>query len=221
MGRPPGADAERTRATILDAVLLEVAQSGFAELTLKAVASRAGVSIGLISHHFTNRDTLLRLASERWTQMLLDAKREVFDVYNETADKRAALFDATVAALAFVRRHHGAMRVVMRKVIVDGVPPSGVFDYTHSLKRMATPILQRDFGLSEARAGAVLHQAAILLARIGIGTDDEMMKTYGGDAATAWHRCSTSLGVSIVCLVAREGDELLARYDRRGQARGT
>ena len=45
-------DAERTRARILDAAMEDFALRGFEASTLRDIASQAGVSLGLIRHHF-------------------------------------------------------------------------------------------------------------------------------------------------------------------------
>jgi len=55
--RQPRADAARNRGKLLDAATAIVAESG--DLSLAAVAARAGVGIGTLYRHFPNRDALL------------------------------------------------------------------------------------------------------------------------------------------------------------------
>lgn len=55
--RRPRADATRNRDRLLEAAAAVVAASG--ELSLAAVATRAGVGIGTLYRHFPNRDALL------------------------------------------------------------------------------------------------------------------------------------------------------------------
>ncbi|MDW6020824.1 TetR/AcrR family transcriptional regulator [Mesorhizobium sp. BAC0120] len=55
--RRPRADAARNREKLLDAASAVVAETG--ELSLAAVAARAGVGIGTLYRHFPNRDALL------------------------------------------------------------------------------------------------------------------------------------------------------------------
>jgi AcrR family transcriptional regulator len=55
--RRPRADAERNREKLLDAGAAVVAESH--ELSLAAVAARAGVGIGTLYRHFPSRDALL------------------------------------------------------------------------------------------------------------------------------------------------------------------
>ena len=55
--RRPRADAARNREKLLDSASAVVAETG--ELSLAAVATRAGVGIGTLYRHFPNRDALL------------------------------------------------------------------------------------------------------------------------------------------------------------------
>ncbi len=56
--RSPRADATRNRRKLLDATSALVAETG-GDLSLAAVAERAGVGIGTLYRHFPNRDALL------------------------------------------------------------------------------------------------------------------------------------------------------------------
>ncbi|WP_442583039.1 TetR/AcrR family transcriptional regulator [Mesorhizobium sp. ASY16-5R] len=56
--KPPRADATRNREKLLDATTALVAEKR-GELSLAAVAERAGVGIGTLYRHFPNRDALL------------------------------------------------------------------------------------------------------------------------------------------------------------------
>jgi AcrR family transcriptional regulator len=56
--KPPRADATRNREKLLDATSALVAEKR-GELSLAAVAERAGVGIGTLYRHFPNRDALL------------------------------------------------------------------------------------------------------------------------------------------------------------------
>ncbi|MFI0843370.1 TetR/AcrR family transcriptional regulator [Mesorhizobium sp. IMUNJ 23232] len=56
--KPPRADAARNRERLLDATSALVAEKA-GELSLAAVAERAGVGIGTLYRHFPNRDALL------------------------------------------------------------------------------------------------------------------------------------------------------------------
>jgi len=74
--RPPARrDAEATRAAILRAARYLLARHAHADITLKAVADRAGVSAPLILKYFGNKDTLFSqvMSFETDAAALLDA----------------------------------------------------------------------------------------------------------------------------------------------------
>ena len=64
-------DAERTRARILNAAMEDFALRGFEASTLRDIASKAGVSLGLIRHHFGSKHQL----REACTEVALNAVR--------------------------------------------------------------------------------------------------------------------------------------------------
>jgi AcrR family transcriptional regulator len=57
--------AERRRARIADAVLDLIAQHGLEEVSIRHVAARARVSVGMVQHHFRTKDELMRFALQR------------------------------------------------------------------------------------------------------------------------------------------------------------
>lgn len=65
-------DAERTRAALLDAALVEFSSKGRAGARVSEIARRAGVDKQLISYYFGGKDGLYRALIERW----LEAERD-------------------------------------------------------------------------------------------------------------------------------------------------
>jgi AcrR family transcriptional regulator len=57
--------AERTHQRILDAAGHCLAASGWAKTTVEAIAARAGVSKGLVYHHFRGKEQILEAVLER------------------------------------------------------------------------------------------------------------------------------------------------------------
>lgn len=71
MPRRTAEDAARTRASVLDAALLEFAAVGYAPATLDGIARRAGVTRGAVYHHFAGKPDVLRaVLHELWTPTL-------------------------------------------------------------------------------------------------------------------------------------------------------
>jgi len=53
------------RAQIIDAAVLVLAESGFAQASLARIAARAGISKGVISYHFAGKDELMEQIVEQ------------------------------------------------------------------------------------------------------------------------------------------------------------
>ncbi|MEM9516657.1 MAG: TetR/AcrR family transcriptional regulator [Actinomycetota bacterium] len=60
IGRPPGADADRTRAAILDAALAAFAARGFDGASIREITGAAGVGHNLVRHYFGSKEDLWR-----------------------------------------------------------------------------------------------------------------------------------------------------------------
>nr|WP_238354943.1 TetR/AcrR family transcriptional regulator [Kribbella sandramycini] len=61
--RGQGAAYDARRTAILDAVFALVDTEGVAQVTIRRVADRAGVSVGRVQHYFKTKDELLEAAS--------------------------------------------------------------------------------------------------------------------------------------------------------------
>jgi len=62
-GRP--AEDLSTRARIRDAAMVEFGDNGYNGATMKSIAEAAGVSVGLVQHHFGTKDGLRAACDER------------------------------------------------------------------------------------------------------------------------------------------------------------
>jgi AcrR family transcriptional regulator len=60
IGRPPGADADRTRTAILDAALAAFADRGFDGASIREITGAAGVGHNLVRHYFGSKEDLWR-----------------------------------------------------------------------------------------------------------------------------------------------------------------
>jgi TetR/AcrR family acrAB operon transcriptional repressor len=67
MPRRTAEEAARTRAAIVDAALLVVAERGVTAAQLEEIATRASVTRGALYHHFADKsDLVLAVLRERW-----------------------------------------------------------------------------------------------------------------------------------------------------------
>ncbi len=91
--------AERTRQRILEAAGQAFAQAGFAKTTVEAIAARAGVSKGIVYHHYRGKEQLLELVLEATLAEWADAAR--LDVGGGSV--LAAIAESQRRSIAFAR----------------------------------------------------------------------------------------------------------------------
>lgn len=131
-------DPERQRA-VLQAILDEAAERGPAELRIKEVAHRAGVSVGSLYQYFGNHQNLLRFTGELTTHVVLATLDQVRE---ETAalPLREGLQAYLQGALAWHRQPVGK-----------------------ALLRLVRELLQRAQARGELRSGVDVEAAARLV----------------------------------------------------------
>jgi AcrR family transcriptional regulator len=107
---PRSARAERTRQRLLDAAGTCFAETGFAKTTVEEVARTAGVSKGLVYHHFRSKDDVLRAvldrALEQWEELTGSA------VINGQPDFVPALRRMAHSTLRWARRNPMVLAIV-------------------------------------------------------------------------------------------------------------
>lgn len=101
---PTGTKRSRTRAKLIDAAALVIAERGFDRASLEEIATRAGLTRGAIYGNFKGKDELfLALIEARW--------KPIVPAFDAGAGLRENLrrFGATVAAEARARRSQAAV----------------------------------------------------------------------------------------------------------------
>lgn len=68
------------RKHLIDATLRCLSQEGQEGMSVRKISSAAGISIGLISHHYANKEELIAQAYETLTVSLLDAAKEAAEL---------------------------------------------------------------------------------------------------------------------------------------------
>ncbi len=76
MARQDPIDDRTTRARIRDAAIACIADGGLAETTVRRIAGRAGVSPGLVMHHFGSMEALRAECDEHVAEVIRRLKRE-------------------------------------------------------------------------------------------------------------------------------------------------
>lgn len=100
-----------TRARIRDAAMAAFAEEGFRGATMRGIAAAAGVSLGLVQHHFGTKDGLRAACDERVLE-LVQFKTEAFD--------EGRLGDPEV--LATLMSMAPAVQRYVGRAMVDGSP---------------------------------------------------------------------------------------------------
>jgi TetR/AcrR family transcriptional regulator, regulator of cefoperazone and chloramphenicol sensitivity len=108
------------RARIRDAAMAEFAERGFQAATLRGIAAAAGVSTGLVQHHFGTKDRLRQACDEvalarvrRHLELVEHADREV-----TSPDFAAALYASSPLLV----------RYLIRMLLEGGASAAAVFD---------------------------------------------------------------------------------------------
>ena len=116
--RPGGGDSRHAyedltaRARIRDAALWHFAEEGFGRATIRDIAATAGVSPGLVRHHFGSKDGL-RDACD-------DAVAQALRAVNDEALEGSQRGDLSAAAIS--RRALGPYQNYISRALVDGSP---------------------------------------------------------------------------------------------------
>ncbi|MCP2276083.1 transcriptional regulator, TetR family [Nocardia amikacinitolerans] len=108
------------REQLLDTALRILAESGFAEVTIAAVAERGGVTRPVVYDLYANRDDLLRDLIARETARMVAATAHVTESGAAPADPKAALLSALTCFLSDLRSVPDSWRLVYYPI--DGVP---------------------------------------------------------------------------------------------------
>lgn len=109
----PPADA---RNTILEAALAAFAEHGFHGATMRNIADAAGVSQGLLHHHFGGKDGLWRLIGEKITADFLDHMAKGVDPTSRPEEGIRAMLRSY---LNYWKRHPAAFRFNLWRLL-DG-----------------------------------------------------------------------------------------------------
>lgn len=128
------------RQQLLEAALSAVAERGAKGATVRLIAERAGVTPGLVIHHFKTKERLLAEVDDSVAQRLTDA----MSVPDEVTDVAAGL-SAVALQLSALIGSDASLRSYLRRAIADATPAGGRFlqhliDLTvDSLRKAASP----------------------------------------------------------------------------------
>lgn len=133
-GSKPNRTGAATRAKIIDAAIAVLAEKGFSGFTMQAVADRADVFYGNVTHHYATRDKLI----EAMLEAILERYR--------------ARFDELVTSLA--AHEDGPIRALVTWLVDDAVSPETA-PLLLELWAMASHMPQVAAGMTQLYDGAV------------------------------------------------------------------
>ncbi len=126
------------RDRIIEAALSVFSELGFAGATMRAIADAAGVSPGLIHHHFQDKERLWNLVGERVSEEFLEYLGPTLSV--ERVDE--GTIPAVLAAyMGYWRAHPSALRLQIWRVL--GAPEDERRARVKLLNKNTVPIFAR------------------------------------------------------------------------------
>jgi AcrR family transcriptional regulator len=137
---------EDRRKALIDATLSCLAREGTAGLSVRKISAEAGISIGLINHHYAGKDELISAAYEAFSLGLLDATRE--RIAAAGPEPRARLSAYVEGLLSAPMLERGTLRiwVAFWSIIENSVPMLDVHDRTYAEYRELLAALLAEAG---------------------------------------------------------------------------
>ncbi len=163
------AEAASTRERILDAALAAFSEHGFDGATTRAIATRAGVNLGLIPYYFEGKEGLWREAVDR---AFGDLRRGLADVLGDTSAgndrERAALLIR--GYVRFVAAHPEFVRLMHEEGKRDSRRMRWLVDrHVRPLFEATCNLIEQGERISRLPAGVdPLHFYYILAGSVGI-----------------------------------------------------
>ncbi|MET9022626.1 TetR/AcrR family transcriptional regulator [Actinopolymorpha sp. NPDC004070] len=154
------------RGQIVQATVKVVAERGYGNASLSAIAEQAGVSKGLVSHYFTDRDTLMEHTARA---TLVELRRTVVDGL-DLSDPVPEILRAAIRRVAHLRATHAPQLDAIEQIVLnlrdpDGTPRIGIdaYEETYQGQEQLFRRGQREGDLRafDTRVMAVTYQSAV------------------------------------------------------------
>jgi AcrR family transcriptional regulator len=183
------------RARIRDAALVQFAEHGAKGATLRGIAEAAGVSLGLVQHHFRSKEALRQACDDA-----------VVDAFRHRLTRAAA--EGDLGEPGFMADLYGTSGLLLRylaRAMVDGSPAaSAVFD---ELTAGAEDFLSRTWPQRFPPGSARVRDAASVMAAMHSGTivlHGHLARRLGVDPLDREH--AARIGTAMLDLYASLGE---------------
>ena len=206
-------DPERQQA-ILAAILDEAAERGPAALNIKAVAARAGVSVGSLYTYFPNREGMLAFAVELCVRFVTDSFNE-YRPFLAALPLREGLAAYLGGGLEWSRMYTGLLKLFARAAY-HGDPEladSLVRPIASLLREMVVDILAAAVERGEVRADMDLAATTRIVHALTVAVGDSQLLPYlntyfqvTGDEVTEERALEALIDLLLCGIGQEEGD---------------
>lgn len=126
LGRPPGADADRTKAAILDAALGAFADRGFDGASIREITGAAGVGHNLVRHYFGSKEDLWRATVHH----ALDAGAARLSAVLQAEEGRSAetISSGVDVVMSVIDENPAAVRLLVAEALRGGPRFDEIYD---------------------------------------------------------------------------------------------
>jgi AcrR family transcriptional regulator len=182
MARPVAADAEATRARILQAAVHLVSLRGVDGTTVRDIAAEAHVSLATVLHYFGSKDGLYAAVVEAMDKQLGGLRDALIGEARPGQDGAQMLAAMARRAWSFAVEHKMAHRVILRAVLDNGgLPDERIEKFLRPSLDDAEGILAPLLGIPALKARLAVQTFVMLAARYAICSDHELCLITGND----------------------------------------
>ena len=128
IGRPPGADADRTRRAILDAALRAFSERGFEGTSIREITGSVGVGHNMVRHYFGSKDDLWNAAVRHGLSPAAERLTEMLDVRSADAPLRPTLRAALEVLMTEAAANPDAFRLFLSEALRGGPRFEQIYD---------------------------------------------------------------------------------------------
>ncbi|WP_349829335.1 TetR/AcrR family transcriptional regulator [Brevibacterium litoralis] len=150
--------APHTAEKILDAAVLLFADRGFRATTVRQVAEQAGVSLGLVHHHFGSKAALRKACDAHVVDRIMTFKQE----------NTAQAFSFGIDYAGLLAGDMGHLIDYLERLLLE--PSEQTFDLFRHFTAAAETALHTDIDGIRLRPGADTHARAALVTGLGLST---------------------------------------------------
>lgn len=180
MARPVNANAEATRARILDAARTLFAERGPSAVGLREVASEAGVGLATVTHYFPSKLELETAVMDHVMARIASLRDTLLPLLEGVTDLRDAFTRMIPEAHRFVRRHLPEVRMLMRIVVDEGtIHPRTMQESLPALLDQGGALLAGLAGIPERHARLLALSLNHLVIRYGLTPLPELAVVVG------------------------------------------